>query len=60
MELISTAQAARASGLSETYIQKSAKRGKFPAQLLGKTWVFTREDFQKWLETRNTKRGKPR
>lgn len=60
MELITVTQASRESGLSDGHIKRAASTGKLTAQKLGKTWVFTRTDFETWLATRNTTIGRPR
>lgn len=58
MKLLTTAQAARESGLSVHHIKHACASGAIRAQKIGKTWVFTPDDFDEWYSSRR-KPGNP-
>lgn len=58
MNLLTVADAAVKSGISEAVIKHACAGGKLRAQKLGKTWVFTPDDFDEW-QAIPRKRGNP-
>lgn len=55
--LITTAQAASVLGVSQKMVQSLIKRGRLPAEKIGRIWVVRREDAEKH---ERGKGGRPR
>lgn len=56
-EWLTVAQAAKLLGLSERQVRTHARAGRLPGQLVGRVWIFRREDVQRF---KPRPRGRPR
>lgn len=52
MKLLTVTEAARKSGLSTALIKHACADGSLRADKIGKTWVFTPDDFDDWYSNR--------
>ncbi|MEK0326330.1 MAG: helix-turn-helix domain-containing protein [Nitrosopumilus sp.] len=58
--LISTAEVAQRLGIHHFSVCRIIRRGRLPAQLIGKSWVVREEDVEELLKTYEARRGRPR
>lgn len=56
--LISLAEAAHISNLSQDHLRRLAEQGKLKAQKIGRNWVTTREAVEEYLQNRKSP-GRP-
>lgn len=47
---------AKAAGVHFTYTARLCRKGKLPCRRLGRYWIISFEDGQKWLEEREARR----
>jgi len=59
-ELVTLATLADETGYSRERLRRWAFDGKFPAKLLGKTWVVNRTDVEQFLAEHHPTTGRPR
>jgi excisionase family DNA binding protein len=51
-ELISLAEAAKLTGLSQDYLKQIARKGRLRARKIGRNWVTTKTAIEAYLDTR--------
>ena len=58
--LISTAEVAQRLGIHHFSVCRIIKRGRLPAQLIGKSWVVREEDVEELAKSYEARKGRPR